>query len=85
MAAVGLNVVNAESRDDVSGELEQVYSGKAGIAIPIVRAHNICAKRVRRDGDTLAGVGGEKNVWFGIGICNSAGKGRRDSTNGQSR
>ncbi len=68
MAAVRLNVVNVEFRDDVGREFEKIHSGKSGVAIAIVGAQDVRAKRIRRDGDALARMRGENNVWFELGI-----------------
>jgi hypothetical protein len=73
MAAVRLNVVNIEFCDDMSREFEEVHSRKGGIAIAIVGAQNVRAKRIRRDGNALARMGGENNAWFEIRIWQAAG------------
>src|SRR5271168_4450699 len=86
VAAMRLNVMNVKFRDDMSWKFEEVHSGKAAIAVAIVRANDVRAKWVRRDGDALAGVGGKRNMWFGTGTCQSAGQGsRRDPASTQNR
>lgn len=86
MAAVWLNVVNVEFSDDMGWEFEEIHSRKAGIAVAIVGAQNVRAKRIRRDGDALARVGGENDVWFEAGIWQGAdGAGCSESTCRQNR
>src|SRR5271157_1952353 len=86
MTAVRLNVVNIEFRNDVGREFEQVHSGKSGVAIAVVGAQNVRAKRIRRDGDTLARMRGEYNVWFELGIRQGTdGAGCCEATSRQNR
>jgi hypothetical protein len=85
MAAVWLNVMNVEFRNDVSREFEEIQSRKRGIAIAIVRTHNVRAKRIRRDADALAGMRGKSNVRLGIGMHRRARHTARDESASASR
>ena len=72
MAAVRLNIMNIEFRDDMSRKFEQVHPWKRGVAVAIVGAQNVCAKRIRGYADALARMGGKSDMWFEIGIWHSA-------------
>jgi hypothetical protein len=86
MAAVRFNVVNVEFDDDVSGKFEEIHPRKSGVAIAIVGAQNVGAKRVRRDGDALARMRRKNNVWFELGIRQGTdGAGCREATSRQNR
>ena len=65
--------MNFEFGDYVSRKVEEVHSGQAAIAITIVRALDVSAKWVGRNGDAIASGGGKQNVGLGLGACQRIG------------